>query len=99
MTHNATGIFGNNGKQPVPRLVTLAPGHNAYVDVLYSDVQSTPKACPSYTGLLVTPPNGGPGLMVAPQRLAFFILCSSVYAAIWIDEAPVSSVSYFAHYP
>ena len=99
VTHNRSGIFSNNGPPPLPRRVTLAPGHNAYVAVVYSDVQSTPKACPSYTTLLITPPGGGGGVLMAAPAHATFMLCSSRYAAIWIDEAPVSSVAYFAKYP
>lgn len=101
VTHNFSGIFSNNGRAPVPRLVTLAPGHNAYVAVVYSDVQSTPKACPSYTTLLITPPNGGPAVLMAAPASPYttFMLCSSVAASIWIDEAPVSSIAYFAKYP
>jgi Protein of unknown function (DUF4232) len=101
VTHNFSGIFSNNGRPPVPRLVNLAPGHNAYVAVVYSDVQSTPKACPSYTTLLITLPNGGGAVLMAQPASAYttFMLCSSVAAAIWIDEAPVSSIAYFARYP
>jgi Protein of unknown function (DUF4232) len=99
VTHNFSGIFSNNGRPPLPRLVTLAPGHNAYVAVVYSDVQSTPKACPSYSTLLITPPNGGSAVLMAVPAHTTFMLCSSVAAAIWIDEAPVSSIAYFARYP
>jgi Protein of unknown function (DUF4232) len=96
VTHNFSGIFSNNGPPPLPRLVTLAPGHNAYVAVVSSDVQSTAMACPTYTTLLITPPNDGAAVTLA--RVAF-TLCSSRYASIWIDEAPVSSIAYFAMYP
>jgi hypothetical protein len=99
VTHNYSGIFSNNGRPPVPRLVTLAPGHNAYVAVVYSDVQSTSKACPSYTSLLITPPGDGSTVTMAIPALTPFMLCSSPAASIWIDEAPVSSIAYFAKYP
>lgn len=99
VTHNYSGIFSNNGPPPLPRLVTLAPGHNAYVAVVYSDVQSTSKACPSYTALLITPPNDGNTVRMAVPAHTTFMLCSSPAAAIWIDEAPVSSIAYFAKYP
>jgi Protein of unknown function (DUF4232) len=99
VTHNYSGIFSNNGPPPLPRLVTVAPGHNAYVAVVYSDVQSTSKACPSYTALLITPPNDGSTVtMIVPAHTPF-ALCSSPAASIWIDEAPVSSIAYFAKYP
>jgi hypothetical protein len=99
VTHNFSGIFSNNGKPSIPRLVTLAPRHNAYVAVVYSDVQSTPKACPSYTALLITPPNEGSTVTMTVPAHTPFMLCSSPAAAIWIDEAPVSSIAYFAKYP
>jgi len=99
VTHNFSGIFSNNGKPSIPRLVTLAPRHNAYVAVVYSDVQSTPKACPSFTALLITPPNDGTAVTMAVPAQTPFMLCSSRAAAIWIDEAPVSSIAYFALYP
>jgi hypothetical protein len=99
VTHNFSGIFSNNGRPPLPRLVTLAPGHNAYVAVVYSDVQSTSKACPSYTALLITPPSDGGQVTMAVPAHTTFMLCSSQAAAIWIDEAPVSSIAYFARYP
>lgn len=96
VTHNYSGIFSNSGPPPLPRLVTLAPGHDAYVGVAYSDVQSTSKACPSYTALLITPPKDGSTVtMVIPAHTPF-MLCSSPAASIWIDEAPVSSIAYFA---
>jgi Protein of unknown function (DUF4232) len=99
VTHNYSGIFSNNGPPPLPRLVTLAPGHNAYVAVLYSDVQSTSKACPSYTALLITPPSDGSTVTMAVPAHTTFMLCSSPAASIWIDEAPVSSIAYFAMHP
>jgi hypothetical protein len=99
VTHNYSGIFSNNGPPPLPRLVTLAPGHDAYVAVVYSDVQSTSKACPSYTALLITPPNDGNTVTMAVPAHTPFMLCSSPAASIWIDEAPVSSIAYFAMYP
>jgi Protein of unknown function (DUF4232) len=99
VTHNYSGIFSNNGRPPLPRLVTLAPGHNAYVAFVYSDVQSTPKACPTYTTLLITPPNGGVAVLMATSPNTAFMLCSSVAASIWIDEAPVSAIAYFAMHP
>jgi hypothetical protein len=99
VTHNYSGIFSNNGPPPLPHLVTLAPGHNAYVAVVYSDVQSTSRACPSYTALLITPPNDGNTVRMTVPAHTTFMLCSSPAAAIWIDEAPVSSIAYFALYP
>lgn len=96
VTHNYSGIFSNNGPPPLPRLVTLAPGHNAYVAVVYSDVQSTSRACPSYTALLITPPNDGSTVTMIVPAHTTFMLCSSPVASIWIDEAPVSSIAYFA---
>jgi len=99
VTHNYSGIFSNNGRPPVPRLVTLAPAHNAYVAVVYSDVQSTSKACPSYTSLLITPPGDGSTVTMAIPTHTPFMLCSSPAESIWIDEAPVSSIAYFAKYP
>jgi hypothetical protein len=99
VTHNYSGIFSNNGPPPLPRVVTLAPGHNAYVAVVYSDVQSSSRACPSYTALLITPPNDGSTVtMIVPAHTPF-MLCSSPVASIWIDEAPVSSIAYFAMHP
>ena len=96
VTHDFSGIFSNNGIPPKPRLVTLEPGKDAYVAVAYSDVQSTATACPSFAALLITPPNQATALTMlvpGPNPLA---LCGSAVAAIWIDEAPVSSTAFFA---
>jgi Protein of unknown function (DUF4232) len=93
VTHDFSGIFSNNGIPPKPRLVILEPGKDAYVAVAYSDVQSTATACPSFTALLVTPPNQGSALTMAVPGPYPLTLCSSAVAAIWIDEAPVSSIA------
>jgi hypothetical protein len=99
VTHDFSGIFSNNGVPPKPRLVVLQPGKDAYVAVAYSDVQSTPTACPSFTALLITPPNQGTSLTMVVPGPNPLTLCGSAAAAIWIDEAPVSSIALFGAHP
>jgi|GEM_PF-6060680 len=96
VTHDFSGIFSNNGIPPNPRLVTLEPGKDAYVAVAYSDVQSTPTACPSFTRLLITPPHQATAVTMLVPTSNPLTLCGSVAAAMWIDEAPVSSTAFFA---
>lgn len=95
VTHSAGGTLlnNNNGTLPTVQLVTLQPGQDAYVAVEYSDVPSSSAPCPSYTTLLITPPEGQHAVTMTPHP---FMLCGGFGAAIWIDEAPVSLTAYFA---
>ena len=96
VTHDFSGIFSNNGIPPKPQLVTLQPGHDAYVAFVYGDVQTSARACPSFTTLLVTPPGQTRAIRMTAPAYTVFVFCSSVVAAIWVDEAPVSSIELFA---
>jgi hypothetical protein len=99
VTHSIGGTLlnNNNGTLPSVKPLTLQPGQTAYVAVEYSDVQSTTTACPSFTTLLITPPQGHHAVRMAGSGITF-MLCSAHGAAIWIDEAPVSLTAYFAHH-
>lgn len=96
VTHSIGGtvLNNNNGTLPVTALVAVQPGADAYVAFEYSSVNSGPTQCPSYTALLITPPQGQHSVTVpAPNSL---ILCGGYGASIWLDEAPVSTTAYFA---
>jgi hypothetical protein len=100
VTHDITGFFNINGTPITPQLITLRPGEDAYVAFVYSDVQSSSTACPSFTALLVTPPQGRNEVrMDAVQPMSPLTICRAHGAAIWVDEAPVSLISYFALNP
>lgn len=100
VTHNLTGFFQIDGTPITPQLITLQPGQVAYVAFVYSDVQSMETPCPSFTALLVTPPQGRNEVTVeAAQPDATLTLCPAHGAAIWVDEAPVSLISYFTMNP
>jgi hypothetical protein len=100
VTHDLTGFFQIDGTPITPQLITLQPGGIAYVAFVYSDVQSTETSCPSFTALLVTPPQGrNEATMEAAQPESPFTLCPAHGAAIWVDEAPVSLISYFTMNP
>jgi len=95
VTHSVGGtvLNNNNGTLPAVTLVTLQPGADAYVAIEHSDVNSGPTMCPSYTALLVTPPQGHTAVHVAVP--GSILLCGGYGASIWIDEAPVSTTAYF----
>jgi Protein of unknown function (DUF4232) len=90
VTHTGQGTLlnNNNGHLPPVQLITLEPGHDAYVAIQYSVVNRGPSPCASVTALLVTPPNSTRyATMAAPSPLT---LCGG------LDEAPVSAHPYFA---
>jgi Protein of unknown function (DUF4232) len=95
VTHSAGGTMlnNNNGKLPAVSLVTLQPGADAYVAIEHSDVTTGPTQCPSFTALLVTPPQGHDAVRV--NSSGSILLCGGHGASIWIDEAPVSTTAYF----
>jgi Protein of unknown function (DUF4232) len=99
VTHSIGGTLlnNNNGTLPTVASITLQPGQQAYVAVEYSDVQSTSTVCPSFTTLLITPPQGQHAVRMDAAGVTF-MLCGAHGAAIWIDEAPVSLTAYFAHH-
>jgi hypothetical protein len=97
VTHDITGFFKIDGVPITPELITLRPGEIAYVAFVYSDVQSSSTACPSFTALLVTPPQGRNEVrMNAVAPFSTLMMCRAHGAAIWVDEAAVSLTSYFA---
>jgi hypothetical protein len=95
VTHSAGGsvLNNNNGTLPTVKLLTLQPGQDAYVAVEYSGVTTGPTACPSFTTLLITPPQSQQAVTMAPSPI---MLCGGYGASVWIDEAPVSTTAYFA---
>lgn len=94
----ATLINNSNGTMPTVRLITLQPGQSAYVAVEWTDVQSTPMACPTFSTLLITPPQGHSAVSMTLTSKATppLMLCALHGTAAWIDEAPVSLTRYFA---
>ena len=90
VTHTGQGTLlnNNNGHLPSVQLITLEPGHDAYVAIQYSVVNSGPSSCASVTALLVTPPLSTRYATMAPPSP--LTLCGG------IDEAPISTYRYFA---
>ena len=91
-------INNSNGTMPTVRLITLQPGQAASVAVEWTDVQSSSAACPVFTTLLITPPQGSHGVTMTLSSNATppFMLCALHGTPAWIDEAPVSLSRYFA---
>jgi hypothetical protein len=94
VTHSAGGplLNNNNGTLPKLRLVTVQPGHDAYVAYEDSDVPNGPTPCSSTQTLLITPPHGGRSVSLTASPVP---LCGSFHASLWIDIAPVSSTPYY----
>jgi hypothetical protein len=94
VTHSAGGplLNNNNGTLPTVRLVTVQPGHDAYVAFENSDVPNGPTPCASTQTLLITPPQGGRAVSLTGAPIS---LCGGFHATLWIDIAPVSSTPYY----
>jgi Protein of unknown function (DUF4232) len=94
VTHSAGGplLNNSNGTLPTVRLVTVQPGHDAYVAFEDSDVPNGPTPCSSTQTLLITPPQGGHSVSLAVTPVP---LCGSFHASLWIDIAPVSKTPYY----
>jgi hypothetical protein len=94
VTHLSTGLLNNyNGRLPTVRLVTVQPGHAAYIAFENSDVINGPTPCAAAQTLLITPPQGG-GRYVSLTGTPIS-LCGSFRQSLWINIAPVSSTPYF----
>jgi hypothetical protein len=94
VTHSAGGpiLNNNNGNLPTVQLVTLQPGHVAYLAFEDSDVPNGPTPCSSTQTLLITAPQGGRAVSLSGTPVP---LCGSFHASLWIDIAPVSRVPYY----
>jgi hypothetical protein len=95
VTHSADGplLNNNNGTLPTVRLVTVQPGHDAYVAFENSDVPNGPTPCSSTQTLLITSPQGGRAVSLTSAPMS---LCGGFHATLWIDIAPVSSTPYYS---
>jgi hypothetical protein len=94
VTHSAGGPLLNNNNHTLPtvRLVTVQPGHDAYVAFEDSDVPNGPTPCSSTQTLLITPPQGGHAISLTGTPIP---LCGGFHASLWIDIAPVSSIPFY----